>query len=213
MTTKSDTVRTKVAVLLGETDPALTHAKIAEMAACSKKTVQRIAHSIRPELQEVEAKLEAYGTLLRDRLPVSERVGRYVEIARGKANPFAAMRALGTIDRLDGIEVDELKDREPAAQQPVFALPPGSNTAVTIARQAGLDSGPTEQLQARPDTAGQTSGQCLSLALSGLGLRGRICEAESRHNARTKDRLLATGGERWARGAARRRPRGKFIIA
>jgi hypothetical protein len=119
-------IRTQITGLLANGETPLTHKQVAAVVGVSTKTVQRVARQVSPDLEAVEEKLAEYRRLLHERLPVSERVERYVEIARGKANPFAAMRALERIDRLDGIEVDETEDREPAVHQPLFVLPPGS---------------------------------------------------------------------------------------
>ena len=124
MTTKSDKVRTKVAVLLGQTDPPLTHAKIAQMADCSKKTVQRIAHSIRPELEEVEAKLEVYRTLLRKHLPVEYRARRLRELAEQGDQHMVALKALERAYAIDGLL--RPPEQEDSARQSLFTLPPGT---------------------------------------------------------------------------------------
>ena len=143
MSTRKEHIRTQITALLANGETPLTHKQVAAMVGVSTKTVQRVAREVRrPDVEAVEEKLVEYRRLLHERLPISERVERYVEIAKAKGNPFAAMRALERIDRLDGIEVDETKDREPSA--PLFVFPEGCNVAVMIARQAGLDSGPTE---------------------------------------------------------------------
>jgi len=103
---------------------------------CSRKTVQRVAAAIKPDVQEVEGKLELYGRLLRKKLPIKDRVELYDRIARkAESDPFAAMRALERADELDGILTAKDKSREaetPRPQQPMFIMPPGANVQVNV---------------------------------------------------------------------------------
>ena len=137
MTTKSDKVRMKVAVLLGQTDPPLAHAKIAEMAGCSKKTVQRIARSIKPELEEVEAKLEVYRTLLRKHLPVEYRARRLRELVEQGDQQMVALKALERADAIDGLL--RPPEQQDSARQGLFTLPAGTELRL-VAQVRGADA-------------------------------------------------------------------------
>lgn len=68
------------------------------------KTVQRLVKEIKPDVEEAGQKLTEYQVLLRDHLPIPERVELVAQIARkAYSNQFAAMKALQRIDDLDGI--------------------------------------------------------------------------------------------------------------
>jgi len=143
MSTRAEKTKTQIVHLLG--DPSLTHAKIAKTVGCSTKTVQRVAKDIRPDLAEIDAKLEEYGRLVHERLPIRDRVELYERIARkADHNPFAAMRALERVDDLDGILTtkDRQKERrEEPPSAPMFILPPGS-TISTAPRRPAIDVTP-----------------------------------------------------------------------
>jgi len=138
MSTRAEKTKTQILHLLG--DPSLTHAKIAKTVGCSTKTVQRVAREIRPDLAEIDARLEEYGRLVRERLPIRDRVELYGRIARkADHNPFAAMRALERVDDLDGVLTakDRQKERrEESSPAPLFILPSGSTISIEPARPA-----------------------------------------------------------------------------
>jgi hypothetical protein len=79
-------------------------------------------------MQEVEAKLQEYQRLLRERLPISERVVIHEEVARKvDSNPFAALKALQRADRLDDIVM--LAERE---RHPLSTMPPETHVSGTV---------------------------------------------------------------------------------
>lgn len=135
MSTKTERTRTQIIALLGS---GATHKEIAGRVGCSKKTVQRVAKSVKPELEEVEGQLTEYQRLLKERLPLEDRVDLYDKIARKTdKNPFAAMRALERIDDLDGVltEKDRLRQQDQGSQQPhrpLFMFAPGSEATVNV---------------------------------------------------------------------------------
>ncbi len=151
---KQAATKTKIIALLGS---GMNHTDIAKTLGCSTKTVQRVSTSIRPVLAEVKDLISEYRRLLRERLPIEERVGLYEKIARKvDRNPFAAMRALERVDDLDGILTakDEIKRPQEGSRenQPMFTLPPGTSIQVNItAPDQAIDvtpnKNPEEQLK------------------------------------------------------------------
>ena len=133
--TKPHKQRTQIINLLG--NPNLTHAQIAETVGVSTKTVQRTSRDIKLDVEEVQKKLAEYQVLLRDCLPIPERVELVAKIAqKADSNPFAAMKALQRVDDLDGILTpkDELKrpQEAPEEHRPMFILPPSTSVQVNV---------------------------------------------------------------------------------
>jgi len=132
MTTKVERTRTKVTALLGDPNSTLTHKQIGEIAGCSKKTVQRISQRIKPALNEIEAKLQAYRTLLEEEMPIQYRARRLKELAEQNDQLMVSLKSLERADALDGLAmVKDMPPPEPP-RQPLFNLPPGSRVAVTL---------------------------------------------------------------------------------
>jgi hypothetical protein len=118
-------------------NPGLTHEEIAKAIGCSTKTMQRVSKEIRPDVQEAEAKLAEYQTLLSKRLLIRDRVELYTKIAKeADSNPFAAMRALERADELDGILTakDQIKrpSQGPQEYRPMFQFSSDTKIQVNI---------------------------------------------------------------------------------
>jgi hypothetical protein len=134
MSSKHEAAKTKIIALLGS---GISHTEIAKAAGCSSKTVQRIARSIKPTLDEIKDLLSEYRRLFHKELPIPDRVELYTRIARKvDKNPFAAMRALERVDDLDGILTAKDEIRRPpensGEHRPMFILPAGTNVQVNI---------------------------------------------------------------------------------
>ena len=132
MTTKVERTRTKVTSLLGDPNSTLTHKQIGEIAGCSKKTVQRISQKIKPDLDEIEAKLQAYRTLLAEELPLEYRARRLKELAAQNGQAMVALKALERADTLDGITRANTSEEPPRVRQPLINFPEGTRIAVTL---------------------------------------------------------------------------------
>jgi len=132
MTTKVERIKTKVTALLGDPNSPLTHKQIAEIAGCSKKTVQRISQKIKPDLTEIEVKLGEYRRLLQEEMPIQYRAKRLKELATQDTQAMVALKALERADMLDGLSV--VKDMPPPEppRRPLFNLPEGARVAVTL---------------------------------------------------------------------------------
>jgi len=120
--------RLKLAAMLA--DPSITLEKAAQLLQVSRKTGDLA--EMRPDIQEVENLVAEYQASIRARLPIDERVDLLVENARQNRNPFARQKALERLDDLDGIltESERLRiprDREPAANRPMFVFNGGLN--------------------------------------------------------------------------------------
>ncbi len=127
-----ETRKTQIIHLLA--NPALTHETIAKTVGCSTKTVQRVAKDIKPDVEEVEAKVGEYRRLLSKHATIPDRVKTISEVMHGE-NEFARLAAVKRADQIDGIEarIAPKETEKPAPEtRPMFNLPPGTMVAFKI---------------------------------------------------------------------------------
>lgn len=132
----SDRVEKQV-LALAAADPTLTHTQLAAMVNRSTKTIQRIMKANAPTLDEIDSKLRAVQTAIKERLPVEKRVEILASIAESSELDFARISTVKYVNELDGIhpqlERDKVKSTHDApTTQPMFMLPPGSTVNVTV---------------------------------------------------------------------------------
>jgi hypothetical protein len=139
MTTKSEKTKTQIIRLLSDPSAPLSHVQIAKIVGCSQKTVQRIRREIKPEVKEVEGRLEEYRGLLRKRVPLDRRVSIISEVAEAKQNPFVRLRAIELANRIDGFDqlLDMKRPVEEPNPRPLFSIPDGATVTVNVQQNYG----------------------------------------------------------------------------
>ena len=149
MAKRRPALQTQITSLLASTEPTLSYGQIAEIVGCSSKTVQRVATAIKPDVEAVEEKLQEYRTLMREALPLADRVKRLKQLVNQDDQLMVALKALEKVDRLDGL--DNPKEENAPQPAPLFALPPGTRLRLDILPvEPELPSAPPIDVEATP---------------------------------------------------------------
>jgi hypothetical protein len=119
-------------------NPLLTQAKVAELAGVSTKTVGSVASMLREASSDKGIEIEAYRMLLREHVPVKDRVSALQNIvSKSDSNPFAALKGIEYVDNALGIAPKQQIDQQVSDNtRPMFVLPPGTTISVTTPQQA-----------------------------------------------------------------------------
>jgi hypothetical protein len=114
-------------------NPLLTQAKVAELAGVSTKTVGSVASMLREASSDKGIEIEAYRMLLREQVPVRDRVEALADIVAAKNNPFARLKGIEYVDNALGIAPKQQIDQQVSDNtRPMFCLPPGTVISVQV---------------------------------------------------------------------------------
>ena len=116
-------------------------------------TPVKVLWKSRRQIESSTYELEEYQRRLRKSLPIKDRVEIYERAAKKvDHNPFAALKALERVDKLDGILTpeDQLRYQQPEqlSHQPLFILP--GNATVNLTMKSPLERRLDEAIDINP---------------------------------------------------------------
>ena len=128
-----------IAKLLG--DLTLTNKQRAEIAQCSKRTVERVQRELQEAASNDEPILEQFQRHLREQLPVEECGKLLAEIARQVEHRPSQLAAIKRYQELLGIVTakEAKKVETPAAPGPMLVFPADSRPILVVASPDAVD--------------------------------------------------------------------------